>query len=101
MLFCYAIAEESSAVATADYLRRALIETGENPDDPTVTEAEQALIDWGRSIARGPGEVSAEFQAQLEGTFTEPLRVMLSDFGAQTIAAHAFELDARASVGHR
>ncbi len=90
-LFSHAICDENDALVASVYLRKALIDTGENPDNPTVTEAEQSLIDWGRLIARDPARVPAGIQEQIESTFSEQLRVLLAAFAAQTVSVTVFE----------
>ena len=55
-LFSYAISDENDCLVSSAYFRRILIDNGEDPDSPQVTEVEQLLIDWGRlhrEVARG------------------------------------------------
>lgn len=89
-LFAYAIAEEGkSAISTAAF-RKVLVDSGENVDDPQVTEAEQLLMDWGRLIARAPHEIPEEMYARLETSFNPKLRLILVAFAAQTVASSLF-----------
>ena len=80
------------------FFRKILIDSGENVDDPQVTEAEQLLMDWGRVIARAPGEVPEEMYARLEESFNPKLRLILVAFAAQTIAATVFTSVGRVSL---
>jgi len=82
-LFSYAIADASSDEKASADLRRALIESGENPDAPQVTEAEQLLIDWGRLIADPEREVPAGMASRLEAAFNPALRELLTAFAVQ------------------
>ena len=70
------------------FFRRILIDNGEDPDNPQVTEAEQLLIDWGRLIASNPGGIPDEFYARLESSFTPQLRVILLAFAGQMVATN-------------
>jgi hypothetical protein len=88
-LFAYAIADESSSQTSAAF-RKVLVDSGENVDDPQVTEAEQLLMDWGRLIARSPSDIADEMYARLEASFNPKLRLILVAFAAQTIATAVF-----------
>lgn len=94
-LFAYAIADEAGTLVTSAFFRRILVDSGEDPDHPQVTEAEQLLIDWGRLIAHTPYAVDASFIDRLEGAFSEPLRLRLVTFAAQVVAANVFTTIAR------
>ena len=68
-LFSYAISDENDCLVCSVFFRRILIDNGEDPDNPQVTEAEQLLIDWGRLIAKSPADIPAELYARLEAAF--------------------------------
>ncbi len=91
-LFSHAISDENGALLTSVQLRKALIDSGENPDAPTVTEAEQSLIDWGRLLARDPGSVPTDIRDHIEATFNDQLRPILIAFAAQTVAGNLLEV---------
>jgi len=81
-LFAYAIADASGDDEGSVRLRSALVDAGEDPDSPQVTEAEQLLIDWGRLVA-GSEEVPADMTARLKAAFNPHLRDLLTAFAAQ------------------
>jgi len=87
-LFSYAICDENDGLVCSVYFRRVLLENGEDPDSPQVTQAEQLLIDWGRLIASTPGAIPAEFYARLEKAFSPQLRVLLLEFAGQLVATN-------------
>ena len=89
-LFSYAISDENDCLVCSVFFRRILIDNGEDPDDPQVTDAEQLLIDWGRLIASSPGAIPREFYARLESTFNPQLRVLLLAFAGQMVATNLF-----------
>jgi hypothetical protein len=89
-LFSYAISDENDCLVCSVFFRKILIDAGEDPDNPQVTEAEQLLIDWGRYIARDPAGIPAEFYASLEQTFNPQLRVLLLAFAGQMVATNLF-----------
>ncbi len=82
-LFSYAIADASSDEQAAAELRRALVESGEDPDAPQVTEAEQLLIEWGRLLADPEREVPVAMTSRLESAFNPALRGLLAAFAVQ------------------
>lgn len=89
-LFSYAISDENDCLVCSVFFRRILIDNGEDPDNPQVTEAEQLLIDWGRLIASNPGGIAPEFYARLEKAFSPQLRVILLAFAGQMVATNLF-----------
>ena len=89
-LFCYAISDENDCLVCSVFFRRILIDNGEDPDNPQVTEAEQLLIDWGRYIASNPSGIPDEFYARLEAAFRPQLRVLLLAFAGLMVATNLF-----------
>ena len=87
-LFSYAISEANDCLVCSVFFRKILIDSGENVDDPQVTPAEQLLMDWGRLIARSPGEIPDSMYAQLEQTFNPKLRLILVAFAGQMVATN-------------
>jgi len=89
-LFSYAISDENDCLVCSVFFRRILIDNGEDPDNPQVTEAEQLLIDWGRLIASMPGAITPDFYAKLEVAFHPELRVLLLAFAGLMVATNLF-----------
>lgn len=89
-LFSYAISDENDCLVCSVFFRRILIDNGEDPDNPQVTETEQLLIDWGRLIAASPGAIPPEFYAKLEAAFHPELRVLLLAFAGLMVATNLF-----------
>lgn len=87
-LFSYAISDANDCLICSVFFRRILIESGDDPDDPVVTETEQLLLEWGRLIATDPGGISEEFYARLEAAFSPTLRVLLVAFAGQMVATN-------------
>lgn len=94
-LFSYAISDANDCLVCSVYFRRILIDNGEDPDDPQVTEAEQLLIDWGRLIARTPDAIPTELYERLGQTFNPQLRVLLVAFAGQMVATNLFNMVGR------
>ena len=86
-LFAHAVAAGSGESAFTQSLRRGLIDSGEDIENPRVTETERLLIDWGWMLARTPDAIDDTMHARLESSFTPVLRGILSRFAAETRAA--------------
>jgi hypothetical protein len=87
-LFCYAISAEYGGPIPSAFFRKVLVDAGDDPDNPQVTETEQLLIDWGRLIARDPHGVPDEMYARLESTFNPKLRTLLVAFAGLMVAVN-------------
>src|SRR6187431_3316656 len=87
-LFSYAISTENECLICSLFFRKILVDSGENVDDPQVTEAEQLLMDWGRLIASAPHDIPDEMYARLEKSFNPKLRLILLAFAGQMVATN-------------
>lgn len=87
-LFSYAISDENASEVCALHFRKILVDSGDDPDRPEVTETEQLLIDWGRLIVRSPHAIADEFYDRLEAAFSPERRLTLLAFAGQMIAAN-------------
>lgn len=87
-LFSYAISDENGSLVCSVHFRKILIDSGDEPDSPQLTENEQLLIDWGRLIARNPRGIPDEFSARLEAAFSPERRLSLLVLAGQLLAAN-------------
>jgi len=87
-LFSYAISEANDCLVCSLFFRKILIDSGDDPDSPEVTETEQLLMDWGRLIARSPHDIPQEFYDRLEEAFGPERRLTLLAFAGQMVAAN-------------
>lgn len=94
-LFSYAISDATDCLICSVFFRRILIESGDDPDNPQVTEAEQLLLEWGRMIAKDPTNIPDDFRARLEEAFSPKLRVILVAFAGLMVATNVFNSVAR------
>jgi hypothetical protein len=84
-LFAFAVADGYPSAEVAAPLRREIEESGDDPVDPQVTEAERLLIDWGRILGAGTAARS-ELDARIAETFQPRLRELLGDYAAALTA---------------
>ena len=94
-LFCYAISDANDCLVCSVFFRRILIESGDDPDNPQVTETEQLLLEWGRQIAVDPNAIDPAFRARLEAAFSPKLRLILVAFAGLMVATNIFNSVAR------
>ena len=89
-LYSLAISAETDCLICSTYFRRALIESGDRPDAPSLDDRERVVIAFGRQLVAGANGVSDELYANLSGHLTPPQIVALTAFGALMIATNVF-----------
>ncbi|UFH54715.1 carboxymuconolactone decarboxylase family protein [Spirosoma sp. KNUC1025] len=89
-LFAHAISEGANCPLCTTFFRRIIIDNGEKPQDLTLTEHEQAVIDFGSAIAQNKGEISDELYVPIANSYTDKQIVILVAFAGQMIATNVF-----------
>jgi len=90
VLFAHAISAQTDCLICSTFFRRILIESGENPDGLHLDEREQAVVEYGRQLARDPNGVSDELYGRLARHFGPNEVVALTAFGGLMIATNVF-----------
>jgi hypothetical protein len=85
-LFALAISDEMGSRIAVDHFRAVLVSSGNDVDNPQLTETEQLLIEWARAVARGSGTVEQQLRDRFERAFNPQLRRSLIEFAALMIA---------------
>jgi alkylhydroperoxidase family enzyme len=98
ILFCDAISRENACELCATFMRRAIIQRGEDPAHLELSEREQAVVDFGRQLAADPNRVSDALYARLAAHFTPAEIVELTVFGALMIVNNVFNSALRVDV---
>lgn len=97
IIFAHAISTESDCLICTTFMRRVLINWGEDPSSLAFDERGDVLVDFGRSIARQGNRIAPELYAKLSGWFTTEQIVALTGFAALMIATNvvnnALEID--------
>ena len=89
-LFAHAVSTQSDCLICSTFFRRLLTDAGENPDALTLNEREQAVVDYGRQLARDANNVADELYSRL-AAFLQPEQVVaLTAFGGLMIATNIF-----------
>ena len=87
-IFSYAISDENDCLVCSVFFRRILIEAGDDPDDLQLSSEEELLMEWGRLIARSPGEIPDGLYERLEAAFSPELRLILVAFAGLMVATN-------------
>jgi alkylhydroperoxidase family enzyme len=89
-LFAHAISSENDCLICSTFFRRILIDSGEDPDRFALDEREQAVVEFGRQIAKPLSRVPDEVFARLAASFSHEQIVALTAFGALMVASNVF-----------
>jgi alkylhydroperoxidase family enzyme len=89
-LFAHAISSQADCLICSTFFRRLLIDAGENPDELTLNQREQIVVDYGRQLARDANQVGDELFEQLAGQLSPDQIVSLTAFGGMMIATNVF-----------
>ncbi|WP_375449446.1 hypothetical protein [uncultured Devosia sp.] len=99
-MFAYAISHASGSLIGTNFMRRALIQGGDDPDALDPTAAEALLVRLGSTIGTDPKSVPDDVWAALGAIYTPKTCVELIAFAGLMIATNVFsdavgvELDA-------
>ena len=89
-LFAYAISAQTDCLICSTFFRRILIEAGDNPDAPELDAFDQAVLEYGRQLARDPNQVGDALFARLVRHLGHEQLVTLTAFGALMVATNVF-----------
>ena len=90
LLFAHAISAQTDCLICSTFFRRLLTQSGEDPDRLTLDAREQAVVDYGRQLARDPNDVSDELFARLSAFLNPEQIVSLTAFGGLMVATNLF-----------
>lgn len=87
-LFSHAISAETDCLICSTYFRRILIDAGEDVENLTLDEREQAVVDFGRCLASPFARVPDELYRRVAAHFDDEQMVALTSFGAMMVATN-------------
>lgn len=87
-LLCHAISSQNHCLICSTFFRKILIDSGENPDDPVITEKEQILMDYGRCCAVDALAIDDRLFDRLKKYFSDDQIVLLTAFAGLMIATN-------------
>ena len=89
-LFAHAISTETDCLICSTFFRRILIDWREDPDHLALDDRDEAVVAFGRALARSPHYVTDAVYAPLTQYFTEQQIVAITAFGAIMVATNVF-----------
>jgi hypothetical protein len=87
-LFSHAISRETDCLICSTFFRRILIDAGEDVENLTLDEREQAVVDFGRCLAAPFARVPDEVYARVSAYLDDEQMVALTSFGAMMVATN-------------
>lgn len=88
IIFAHAISAESDCLICTTFMRRILINWGENPNELRLDEKGQILVSFGRAIAREGNRVPAELYQKIAALFNPAQIVALTAFAGLMVATN-------------
>ena len=90
VLFCQAISHENRCELCYTFMRRAILNGGEDPEHLALGTDEQDVVDFGRQLARDPNRIPEDLFQRLSARFSPAEIVDLTVFGALMIVNNVF-----------
>ena len=90
VLFCDAISRENRCELCASFMKREIVQWGEDPDALKLDDRDQTVIAFGRQLARDANRVNDDLYAKLATYFTPPQIVEITVFGTLMIVNNLF-----------
>ncbi len=90
ILFCHAISQENACELCLTFMRREIIDGGEDPANLVLDDREQAVVAFGRQLAANANRVSDALYGRLAHYFSHAQIVDLTVFGALMIVNNVF-----------
>ena len=88
IIFAHVISSESECLICTTFMRRILINWGEDPNHLKLDANGEALVEFGRAIAQQGNRVPEDLYKKLEGFFEDEQIVALTAFGALMVATN-------------
>lgn len=89
-IFCHALSLASDSAVGIGFMRRALIEGGDNPDALMLDDTEALLVRVGTAIASHPKSIAGDDWRALQALYPAKTLVDLIAFAGQMIATNIF-----------
>jgi hypothetical protein len=97
-LYCFAISNGNNCSLCSLFFRKILVDSGENPDDPRLTDKERLLMDFGREIAVNPQHIPEKIYMQIHEQYNEQQIVLLIAFAGIMSATNLFNSVAKIPI---
>ena len=94
-LYAYAISEGNRCLVCGTFFRKILIDSGDDPDCPVLSEEENLLMELGFSISEDPHSIDPDIYAALKARYNDEQQVLLFAFAGMMAATNLFNTAAR------
>jgi len=94
-LFSYAISVGNNCLICSTFFRKILIDSGDNPDSPSLNDIEKLLMDFGQRIGTDPHNIPESIYEELRGHFDTEQIVLLIAFAGIMSATNLFNTVAK------
>jgi alkylhydroperoxidase family enzyme len=94
-LFSYAISAQNDCLICSTFFRKILIDDGDDPDNPVLSETEKLLMDFGRAMTKAPNAVPEDIYKKLRAQFNTEQLVLLISFAGIMSATNIFNMVAK------
>ncbi|MBQ9067243.1 MAG: hypothetical protein IJ133_06975 [Clostridia bacterium] len=94
-LFSYSISNSNDCMICSLFFRQILIDSGDDPDHPALSDTEKLLMEFGHQIAKDPHQIPDNIYDRLKEQFTEEQLVILIAFAGLMVATNLFNTVAK------
>ncbi|MDD4120861.1 MAG: hypothetical protein PHG90_04680 [Clostridia bacterium] len=97
-LFSYAISNGNNCMICSLFFRKILVDSGEDPDNPTLSPEEKLLMELGRRIAVDPHNIDENIYEELSERYTDQERTLIIAFAGIMYATNLFNTVAKVEL---
>ncbi len=94
-LFSYSISSGNRCLICSIFFRKILIDSGDDPENPNLSDTEKLLMDFGFAICENPHEIPDEIYDKLKEKFNDEQLVLLVSFAGIMYATNLFNTVAK------
>ena len=89
-LYAHSISCAADCPLCSTFFRKIIIDSGETPDKPDLTELEKNILDFGSGIAKHKGNIADHLYNSVASKYSEGEIVVLTAFAGIMIATNVF-----------
>lgn len=97
-LFSYAISNGNDCMICSLFFRKILVDSGENMDNPKLSDDEKLLMEFGRAIAKDPHSIDGDIYNKLSKKYSDKERTLLIAFAGIMYATNLFNTVAKVDL---
>jgi alkylhydroperoxidase family enzyme len=94
-LYAYAISTANDCLICSAFFRKILVDSGDDPDNPVLSETERFLMDLGHAIGRDPHNIPQSLYGTLQDRYSTEQIVLLLAFAGIMSATNLFNTIAK------